>query len=32
MSGQDGDLEIGGDSELVRELVDSIRHSAPVGI
>jgi DNA-binding HxlR family transcriptional regulator len=32
MSGQDGDLEIGGDSELVRGLVDSIRKSAPVSI
>lgn len=32
MSGQHGDLEIGGDSELVREIVDSIRKSAPVRI
>jgi DNA-binding HxlR family transcriptional regulator len=32
MSGQDGDLEIGGDSELVREIVDSIRKSALIAI
>jgi DNA-binding HxlR family transcriptional regulator len=32
MSGQDGDLEIGGDSERVREIVDSIRKSALVQI
>jgi DNA-binding HxlR family transcriptional regulator len=32
MSGQDGDLEIGGDSELVREIVESIRKSALVRI
>lgn len=32
MSGQEGDLEIGGDSELVREVVDSIRKSALVQI
>jgi DNA-binding HxlR family transcriptional regulator len=32
MSGQDGDLEIGGDSELVREIVDSIRKSALIKI
>jgi DNA-binding HxlR family transcriptional regulator len=32
MSGQEGDLEIGGDSELVREIVDSIRKSALVQI
>jgi DNA-binding HxlR family transcriptional regulator len=28
MSGQDGDLEFGGDSELVREIVDAIRKSS----
>lgn len=32
MSGDDGDLEIGGDTELVREIVDSIRKSALVTI
>jgi len=32
MSGQDGELEIGGDSELVREIIDSIRKSALVRI
>lgn len=32
MSGQDSDLEIGGDSELVREIVDSIRKSALIKI
>jgi hypothetical protein len=32
MSGQEGDLEIGGDSELVREIVDSIRKSALVQV
>jgi hypothetical protein len=32
MNGQDGDLEIGGDSELVREIVDSIRKSTLVTI
>jgi len=32
MSGQDGDLEIGGDSELVREIVDAIRKSALIKI
>jgi DNA-binding HxlR family transcriptional regulator len=30
MRGQDGDLEIGGDSELVREIVDAIRKSSLV--
>ena len=25
MTGEDGDLEIGGDAELVREIIDSIR-------
>ncbi|HSS43217.1 MAG TPA: winged helix-turn-helix transcriptional regulator [Solirubrobacterales bacterium] len=32
MSGQDGDLEIGGDTELARALVDSIRRGAAVVI
>ncbi len=32
MSGQDGDLEVGGDTELVRGDVDSIRKSALVSI
>jgi DNA-binding HxlR family transcriptional regulator len=32
MSGRDGDLEVGGDAELVREIVDSIRKSAPVKV
>ena len=32
MSGQDGDLEVGGDTELVRGVVDSIRKSALVKI
>lgn len=32
MSGRDGDLEIGGDSELVRETVDAIRKSSPVKV
>jgi DNA-binding HxlR family transcriptional regulator len=32
MSGQDGDLEIGGDSELAREVIDSIRKSSLVKI
>jgi DNA-binding HxlR family transcriptional regulator len=32
MSGQEADLEIGGDSELVREIVDAIRKSALVKI
>jgi DNA-binding HxlR family transcriptional regulator len=32
MSGQDGDLEVGGDTELVRGLVDAIRRGAAVAI
>lgn len=32
MAGRDGDLEVGGDSELVREVVDSIRKSAPLKV
>jgi DNA-binding HxlR family transcriptional regulator len=32
MSGQDSDLEVGGDAELARGLVDSIRRSAPISI
>lgn len=32
MSGHDADLEVGGDTELVRGVVDSIRRSAPVSI
>lgn len=32
MAGRDGDLEVGGDSELVREVVDSIRRSAPLKV
>jgi DNA-binding HxlR family transcriptional regulator len=32
MSGQDGDLEIGGDSELVREVVEAIRKSSLIKI
>ena len=32
MSNQDGDLEVGGDAELVREIIDSIRKSALVRI
>jgi DNA-binding HxlR family transcriptional regulator len=32
MSGRDGDVEVGGDAELVREIVDSIRKSALVTI
>ena len=32
MGGREGDLEVGGDTELVRGLVDSIRKSTPVGI
>jgi DNA-binding HxlR family transcriptional regulator len=32
MSGRDGDLEVGGDSELVREITDSIRRSAAIKV
>jgi DNA-binding HxlR family transcriptional regulator len=32
MNGQDADLEAGGDTELVRGVIDSIRKSAPVRI
>jgi len=32
MSGRDGDLEIGGDAELVREVVDGVRRSTPLKV
>jgi DNA-binding HxlR family transcriptional regulator len=32
MSGREGDLEIGGDAELVREVVDSVRRSTPLKV
>jgi DNA-binding HxlR family transcriptional regulator len=32
MNGEEGGLEVGGDTELAREVVDSIRNSAPVEI
>ena len=32
MGGRDSDLEVGGDAELVRELIDSIRKSAPIKV
>ena len=32
MAGRDGDLDAGGDSELVREVIDSIRKSTPLKV